>query len=365
MLSYFSGFLIVVILFYAAVVHGSGALALLGCVVLGLMVFSFITILICRWGLQANLQIPITLTQQGNALKVNLNKTHRGKIYHGKVVFVIRMENTSLKEKTVIRQKMKEGAEGTFFVTPLNAGHYELSVKRIRVYDLTGLFYLTKKCKESASFLVLPEYYPVEVRLSESARNFVGEALVYDSLRSGDDASEVFKLREFQDGDKLKNIHWKLSAKMDELIVRENGFPKACSTVLVLEGAGEVSGRRALKQKPTDAFLKLAASLSFSVMDRDCPHYVAWQSKRYQDVKRIRVDDEESFYEFLIYLLQDFDRESSNNCLEQYKEKYSAEVLLHHLVLGQDLVLTEKETNLASFDKENVEKSLTEFELLL
>lgn len=127
---------------------------MLGCVVLGLMVFSFITILICRWGLQANLQIPITLTQQGNALKVNLNKTHRGKIYHGKVVFVIRMENTSLKEKTVIRQKMKEGAEGTFFVTPLNAGHYELSVKRIRVYDLTGLFYLTKSVRR-----VLPFWY--------------------------------------------------------------------------------------------------------------------------------------------------------------------------------------------------------------
>lgn len=138
----------------------------------------------------------------------------------------------------------------------------------------------------------------MEVRLSESARNFVGEALVYDSLRSGDDASEVFKLREFQDGDKLKNIHWKLSAKMDELIVRENGFPKACSTVLILEGVGAVSGKNKRRQKASEAFLQVAASLSFSMMDKECPHYVAWLSKRYQEVKRIRVDDEESFLNF-------------------------------------------------------------------
>ncbi len=364
MFSYFFGLVITAILFYAAVVHGSGALALLGCVVPGLMVFSFITTLICRWGLKANLQVPITLTQQGEALKVSLNRTRRGKSYHGKVVFVIRMENTSLKEKKVFRQKLKEGAEGTFLVIPSKAGNYELSVKKLRAYDLTGLFYLTKRCKESASFLVLPEYFPVEVRLTEGVRNYVGEALVYDGLRSGDDASEVFKLREFRDGDKLKNIHWKLSAKMDELIVRENGFPKACSTVLILEGAGEVLGRRTKKQKASDAFLKVAASLSFSIMDRDCPHYVAWQSKRYQDVKRIRVDDEESFFEFLMYMLQDFDVESSN-CLEQYKDKYSAEMLLHYLVLGQDLVLSENETTRAEFDKGDIEKALAQFELLL
>lgn len=365
MLSYLIGFVIAVALFYAAVVHGSGALALLTCVVLGLMIFSFITTIICKWGLRANLQVPITLAQQGDAIKVILDQTRRQKAYRGKVAYDICLVNTGLKTRKMICQTVKEGAHGSFYVTPLCAGYYELSVKKLWVYDLTGLFCLGKKCKESATFCVLPEYYPVEVRLTESTRNFVGEALVYDSLRSGDDAGEVFKFREFQDGDKLKNIHWKLSAKMDELIVRENGFPKASSTVLILEGDGEKTGLLRRKQKPTDDFLKVAASLSFSIMDKECPHYVAWQSKRYQEVKRIRVDDEESFFEFLMYLLQDFDRESSGSCLEQYMDKYSAEILLHHLVLGQDLVLKEKENVLVRFDKADIEKSLTQFELLL
>lgn len=365
MLSYLKGLIVVVVLFYAAVVHGSGALLLLGGVVLAYITLALVMMFACRLGMRASLQVPITLTQQGEAIRVNIEAMRRGKTYTGNVDFVICMENTSLKQKRTIRQKNKAGAGGIFSVTPVDAGNYEISLKKIRIYDLTGLLHVTKKCKDTVTFLALPDYYPVEVRLTESVKNFVGEAAVYDTLRSGDDASEVFKLREFQDGDKLKNVHWKLSAKMDELIVRENGFPKACATVLVLEGDGEKGGKRGRKKNVSDAFFQVAASLSFSVMDKECPHYVAWYSRYYQDVKRIRVDDEESFYEFLLYLLQDFDRESSVNCLEQYKEKYSAEVLLHHIVLSQDLVLSEKDTVIARFQKDNLEKSIAEFELLL
>lgn len=363
MLSYLKGFIVVAILFYAAVVHGSGALLLLGCVVFAYIILASIMILVWRQGIKGSLQIPITLTQQGNAVRIHLEALRRGKGYGGRIDFEIGMENTSLNEKRVIRKSLKSGAKGIFYMTPVDAGNYEICLKKLRVYDITGLFYLTKKCREVSSFLALPNYYPVEVRLTEKVRNFVGEATVYDNLRSGDDVSEIFKLREFQDGDKLKNIHWKISAKMDELIVRENGFPKACSTVIILEGARSM--KRGKKQTVSDAFFQVAASLSFSIMDKDCPHYVAWYSRYYQDVKRIRVDDEESFYEFMMYLLRDFDSQSSVNCLEQYKEKYSAELLLHYVVLGQDLGLFEKDTILTSFNGDNVEKSLTEFELLL
>ena len=192
-------------------------------------------------------------------------------------------------------------------------------------------------------------------------QNFVGDATVYDSLRSGDDASEIFKLREFQDGDKLKDIHWKLTAKEDKLIVRENSLPKACSTVLLLEGGKGAKG----KKNRQDAYLQVAASLSFSMMDKECPHFVAWRSKRFGEMKRLRVDSEESFYEFILYMLQDFDKDAGGNSLEEYREKYSNEVLMHYLVLKQDLVLCEKETPLKTLDGANPEQSLGETELIL
>ena len=357
MISFIRGLLIVVVVFYGAVIYHSGELALLSYAGVGFMLFALVTICICSWGLKGSLKVPITLTGQGQSVKVLLDKSRKGKKYAGEVVFLLHVENTTLQQKKVIKQSVSGDAKGTFQLTPESAGNYEISLRRIWVYDLSSLFYWSKSCKEAANIVVLPDFYPVSVRLTEAVRNFVGDAEIYDMLRSGDDASEILKLREFQDGDKLKNIHWKLSAKMDELIVRENSLPKACSTVLLLENR---SGKGDL-----DAYFKVAASLSFSMMDKECPHYVAWQSRHYQDIKRIRVDSEESFYEFLLYLLQDFDRDGKGNCLERYQEKYSAEVLLHHLVLDPDLVLYEKASVIADLKQKDLEKALGELELIL
>ena len=105
--------------------------------------------------------------------------------------------------------------------------------------------------------------------------------------------------------------------------------------------------------------------MSFCLMDKECPHYVAWISIRYGEIKRIRVDDEESFYEFLMYLLQDFDRNMDANSLEAYKEKYSGEVLLHYMVLKQTPALYEQGTCLHTLSEENPGRSLEEMEWIV
>lgn len=361
MFSYIKGFLVLAVIFYVAVIYGSSALMLLALSGLGMIITSLLTIFYRRKSLQESLEIPITLTEQGQLIKVLLQSKSSKKQAGGKVVFVLCLENTTLKQKKYIKQSVGRGKKCTFHLTLKQAGNYEISIREVWVYDLTGMFYLSRRSKERAEVQVLPFLFPVSVRLTESVRNFIGDATVYDSLRSGDDASETFKLREFQDGDKLKDIHWKLTAKENKLIVRENSLPMACSTVLLLEGGKAVKGRN----KPLDAYLQAAVGLSFSMMDKECPHYVAWHSRRFSEIKRIRVDSEESFYEFLLYMLKDFDIDETGSSLEEYQEKYSNEVLVHYLVLKQDLVLYEKETPLKALDGTNLEKSLGEMELIL
>lgn len=45
-----------------------------------------------------------------------------------------------------------------------------------------------------------------------------------------------------------------------------------------------------------ETFLTIAADLVYSMMDAGCPHYVAWQEET--EIKRLRVEDEESVYLF-------------------------------------------------------------------
>ena len=346
------------IIFYTAVIYASVGMALLCFSVLIFMALSLPMTYVNKVNLVENIEVPITLTEKGRSIKVLLHRKRKKKFLSGKVVFEIQVENTSLNRKKRIIQKISDEGTEAFQLTLQQAGNYEISIQKARVYDLAGIFYLSKKSGERAGVQVLAELSPVNIRLTEGVRNFVGDAEEYDALRKGDDASETLKLREFQDGDKLKNIHWKLSAKEDKLIVKESSLPKACSMVLVLEGNKE-------KKKNTDAYLQVASSLSFSLMDKECPHYMAWFSKSYGEMKRIRVDNEESFYEFLMYLLQDFDRNTEGNCLEAYKEKYSGETLLHYLVLKQNLTLYEQDTCLHTLSGENLSKSLEEMEWII
>lgn len=135
-------------------------------------------------------------------------------------------------------------------------GSYEVRLRRVRIYDMTGLFCM--KCSraikgEKALLGVLPKIYPVNIQLSQAVRSFAGDAEVYDSLRSGSDASETLKLRPFQNGDELRNIHWKLSAKEGELVVRESSMPKGCSTVVLLETSG-AAGRLDFNVPPACLF---------------------------------------------------------------------------------------------------------------
>lgn len=43
--------------------------------------------------------------------------------------------------------------------------------------------------------------------------------------RKGSDASEMFDIRDYVPGDDIRTIHWKLSGKTDELIVRQASAP--------------------------------------------------------------------------------------------------------------------------------------------
>ena len=276
-------------------------------------------------------------------------------------------------------------------MTPETAGNYEINMKKIRLYDLTGLFFLTFRKNRTVSLQVLPKISDMAVTLQEPVRNFFGEADVYDEFRPGHDAGEMFQIREFKQGDRIQNIHWKLSVKTDELMVRENSHPKACP-VAVLLGREQGGGSRISKQsgvlkhrnkkrrrgslQKEDAFLEIAASLSFSLMDAGCPHFMAWYSVSHRDVVRIRVDDEESFYQFLVYYISDLGgshvppeggkgRRFAGDLRQQYRDKHRSEILLYELYLTGNLELFSGEERWKSFHPDRLKEELSGTSLIL
>lgn len=97
-------------------------------------------------------------------------------------------------------------------------GYYELGSIEIRIRDVFGFYSFSKRITSNASLLVYPKIIKISTFKVMSIQES-GELLVKDSTFQ--DVSRISSLREYRDGDSIKNIHWKLSAKVDLPIVKE------------------------------------------------------------------------------------------------------------------------------------------------
>ncbi|HCT93174.1 MAG TPA: hypothetical protein DF613_17580 [Lachnospiraceae bacterium] len=319
------------LLVYVALLFFSGPLLLLAGYLAALFVLAAVFLIYRRFCVECGVEVPIAFTDEGKEVNIEIHISNKSPLVCGRIRLCLAVSNAFYGKKRRIwlgASDIMPGRNQLLYTLQLpGAGCYDIRVKGMRIYDLTGLAWISKRVNRSASVRVLPDIQPVGVRLTEPVRSFFGDAEVYDEDRAGQDTDEVFQIRSFRPGDKLQSIHWKLSAKTDDLMVREYSLPKACPVVLFLDYQKEKTGQNGRR------YLRLAAGLSFSLMDAGCPHYAAWYDGRTQDITRARVDDEESYYCFISSYLTGQGAAGGISLEELYREKYRGEFYLHGLRL--------------------------------
>lgn len=370
-LRYLSAILLAAVSFYTASLYESTAMALLGFAQVFLIIVSFVYLLYEKASLAVTLEMLPVLTDRKEPVYVRVTVRQRRRGCYGriKVQAAVKRERGGVSRRRWLQEESGSPAAGgkagrpeerelSGMLTVARAGSYEIRLKRVRLYDMTGLFCIDygRALRGQKSVLaVLPTVSPVGVKLSGAVRNFVGEAEVYDTQRSGEDAGETLHLRPFQDGDKLRSIHWKLSAKTDGLVVRVDSMPRGCPVAILADPGGRVE----------DALMQCVASLSFSLLEWECPHYVAWYSGYRQDVTRMRVDSEESFYEALLHLMREQGSRNSPDIGRCYREKYSGEPVLHCVRVGAAPCFQVDMQDPLYLDRTELERELGKLELLL
>jgi uncharacterized protein (DUF58 family) len=181
------------------------------------------------------------------------------------------------------------------------AGNLEITLTGIRIYDYLKLFSLKRKLKGELKVAVLPCFYelPENDITNRHARQI--ESDYYSSVKSGDDPSEVFEIREYREGDRLQRIHWKLSRKQDQLMIKEFSDPLNCS-VLLFVNLSIPHGENIISYM--DAILECALSLSYTFLTKGQMHYFTWYDEGHGACTRIRVVKEKDLFEAVDGLLQ-------------------------------------------------------------
>lgn len=130
----------------------------------------------------------------------------------------------------------------------------------VRVLDVLDLFSVACAPVREVRTTIYPRQVRVQVLLSQAT---VGSPRA-DSMmqnRQGNDPSELFDIREYVPGDDIRSIHWKLSSKTEQLIVRQSSEPFSYHMAL-LPDLGRKQGERSVDQDELNGAVALGSAIA-------------------------------------------------------------------------------------------------------
>lgn len=164
-------------------------------------------------------------------------------------------------------------------------GVISCSLGRIWAWDYMGIFALPVKRCDPAIYTVLPlpqKPTPVPELDQDSALTL--------KPKPGGGYSEEHELRPYRQGDPLNVIHWKLSSKLDETIVREPQLMKRKRITLSITPQKN--------QKELESQLDQLLYLSTELIEKGIPHRISFGAHREAYIK-----DRNGLDEFLLMIL--------------------------------------------------------------
>lgn len=248
------------------------------------------------------LDMKIPAAQKNESFPLELHLENTGIFPISDVYIVLGYENKcgAYRERRVLDESIGGRGRKTLIIhaDSMYCGNIRFFLPRVCVWDYLHLFGRKLKCPSQLVVNILPDIQAIPVEVSMRTRNFTVEGDDYEKNRSGDDPSEIFQIREFRPGDRLQRIHWKMSARMEEMMTKEYSMPRGCKILLLLDAR-----QKEASPEKMDRFLELAASLCFSMLEAGCLHVAAWYDDNAGRVLRHSVQKEQDIYETLDLLM--------------------------------------------------------------
>ena len=175
-----------------------------------------------------------------------------------------------------------------------HCGYIRCEIERLQVVDGLGLFALPIAGPRACAAPVLPRL--LDLPLPPVLR---GEAEAAGPLRPrpGGGPGEDYDLRPYRAGDPVTAIHWKLSSKRDEPVVRETLEPRREGIILTFDHFGA--------PEDLDRVLDRLRTFSTALLAGGRSHTVAWLHPETGELRRFLVADRRTLDRCLAAALSD------------------------------------------------------------
>ncbi len=149
------------------------------------------------------------------------------------------------------------------------AGRVEAEITKFVVYDFFRMMELTGCMTKSAAALIWPTF--AENDAEEIYSCVEGFPKENESRKHGAEYNPDYEVREYIPGDELKSIHWKLSAKQENLMVKERlASGKEKINVLLPLGSN---------MEENDGLLEALYGLGRLLLNKEYPVQLYWPGK--------------------------------------------------------------------------------------
>ena len=214
----------------------TGAVALIGIAIALLVVplLGWAALIPAAQSIKANLS-SATSASKGAPVNIALVLENGSRVPVAHVQTVVHARNMLTSETCAVEVagalSPRSVAEVPVELSSERCGRVECTVETVRLFEPFRMFSRTVACPAERRLTIVPTLHDVILR-DIYAASPLSDTTIFSPYVRGTDLSEVFGLREYEPGDELKRIHWKLSEKLDQTVVRDASLPLDNSLLL-------------------------------------------------------------------------------------------------------------------------------------
>ena len=234
---------------------------------LGMMAaIAFASVLLTLFTLEIDLVVPKKRAVRGENVTARLRLRRRAPLPPGLVELEVSAPEDGRGGRVIVASAPLKGREYRYTIKCAHRGVYEMGVSRARVTDVFGLFSFSRRVKgKTVRIEVVPRLSRVPAMVVKP-----GDTGPQGRVRMTEDMASPSGVRAWQEGDSLKKVHWKLTARRREMMVRtfeESARPD----FLILLDCSPVNALQSHVRTIEDALCEAAASAALAQMEAGYP----------------------------------------------------------------------------------------------
>lgn len=173
--------------------------------------------------------------------------------------------------------------------------------------------------------------------------------------RPGNQPPEIYQIKTYTPGDSIRNIHWKLTARMDELMSKEYMDEVGTELFFFIDLRSSDSSPKKL-----DAFWEIISAISLGFLSSDIPHCIQWFSVEEKQTVSHNIKKYEDYSEMIESLIITGVIDGTKTVSEEYMSEFYQHCMKNESVLmfNTDLILSYNENIIKEFSEEDYEQEI-------